>query len=86
MSYAVCCVPVAPIRLEPNHKAEMISQILFGECCIITFEEKTGWVRIVNKLDAYTAGYKQLALYALVAGLILMALYPIMKKWMQGVR
>jgi len=54
MSYAVCCVPVAPVRTEPDHKAEMVSQLLFGECCIITVTEKSGWVKIVNKLDAYT--------------------------------
>jgi len=32
----------------------MVSQLLFGECCIITITEKNGWVKIVNKLDAYT--------------------------------
>lgn len=59
MSYAVCCVPVAPIRIEPDHKAEMVSQLLFGECCIITVVEKNGWVKIVNKLDAYTGWCQQ---------------------------
>ena len=54
MSYAVCCVSVAPIRLEPDHRSEMVSQLLFGECCIITIVEKNGWVKIVNKLDACT--------------------------------
>ena len=54
MSYAVCCVPIAPVRIEPDHKSEMVSQLLFGECCIITIVEKNGWVKIVNKLDAYT--------------------------------
>lgn len=54
MSYAVCCVPVAPIRLNPNHQSEMVSQLLFGECCIITVVDKNGWIKIVNKLDAYT--------------------------------
>lgn len=60
MSYAVCCVPVAPVRIEPNHRSEMISQLLFGECCIITVVEKDGWIKIVNKLDAYS-GWCQLA-------------------------
>ncbi len=54
MSYAVCCVPVAPIRLEPDHRSEMVSQLLFGECCIITIVEKNGWIKVVNKADAYT--------------------------------
>lgn len=54
MSYAVCCVPVAPVRIDPDHRSEMVSQLLFGECCIITIVEKNGWVKIVNKTDAYT--------------------------------
>lgn len=59
MSYAVCCVPVAPLRIEPDHRCEMVSQLLFGECCIITVVEKNGWVKIVNKLDAYTGWCRQ---------------------------
>ena len=59
MSYAVCCVPVAPMRVEPDHRTEMVSQLLFGECCIITIAEKNGWVKIVNKTDAYTGWCRQ---------------------------
>ena len=59
MSYAVCCVPVAPVRLQSDHRSEMVSQLLFGECCIITVVEKNGWIKIVNKLDAYTGWCQQ---------------------------
>jgi len=59
MSYAVCCVPVAPLRIEPDHRSEMVSQLLFGECCIITVVDKHGWVKIVNKQDAYTGWCRQ---------------------------
>ena len=59
MNYAVCCVPVAPIRAEPDHRTEMVSQLLFGECCIITLVEKNGWVKIVNKTDAYSGWCRQ---------------------------
>ncbi|HRI26228.1 MAG TPA: C40 family peptidase [Ferruginibacter sp.] len=59
MSYAACCVPVAPVRLEPDHRSEMVSQLIFGECCIITIVEKNGWVKVVNKLDAYTGWCQQ---------------------------
>ncbi|MBT9581703.1 peptide MFS transporter [bacterium] len=37
------------------------------------------------KLTAYTAGYKQLAIYALVCGFVLMALSPLVKRLMRGV-
>ncbi len=54
MDYAVCCVPVAPVRAEPDHRSEMTNQLLFGECCRITATGKDGWVKIGNKLDGYT--------------------------------
>lgn len=59
MSYAVCCVPVAPVRIDPDHRSEMVNQLLFGECCIITIVEKNGWVKIVSKFDAYTGWCRQ---------------------------
>lgn len=54
MNYAACCVPVAPVRIEPDQRSEMISQQLFGECCVIIIAEKNGWIKIENKLDRYT--------------------------------
>lgn len=41
---------------------------------------------LVTKLQSYTEGYYQLALYSLVAGLILIALSPFIKKLMQEVK
>ncbi|MEO8591106.1 MAG: peptide MFS transporter [Flavobacteriales bacterium] len=37
------------------------------------------------KLHAYTAGYSQLAIYALVAGVVLIAISPLVRKLMRGV-
>jgi gamma-D-glutamyl-L-lysine dipeptidyl-peptidase len=59
MSYAVCCVPVAPIRTAPDHRTEMTSQLLFGEHCTINDNDKTGWVKITCKADGYV-GWCQL--------------------------
>ena len=39
-----------------------------------------------EKLKAYTAGYKQLAIYALIAGVILLLISPLVKKLMQEVK
>ncbi|MBS1571840.1 MAG: C40 family peptidase [Bacteroidetes bacterium] len=36
---AQCVVSVSPIRKFPNHQSEMISQILFGESCVILNKE-----------------------------------------------
>lgn len=37
------------------------------------------------KLTAYTLGYKQLAIYALVCGIVMIAISPLIKKLMRGV-
>jgi hypothetical protein len=37
----------------------MVSQFLFGECCIVTVVEKTGWIKVVSKPDAYTGWCSQ---------------------------
>jgi len=40
----------------------------------------------MNKLIVYADGYKQLAIYALVAGIVLIAIAPLVKKLMQEVK
>ena len=40
----------------------------------------------LEKLIVYADGYKQLALYALISGILLIAISPILKKLMQGVK
>lgn len=40
---------------------------------------------LLTKLESYTGGYYQLAIYAAVAGLILIVFSPLIKKLMQGV-
>jgi gamma-D-glutamyl-L-lysine dipeptidyl-peptidase len=52
MSFAVCCVPVSAMRSEPSHKSEMVSQLIFGEYCIIN-EQKIEWIKIRCKYDSY---------------------------------
>lgn len=41
---------------------------------------------LMTKLLAYTDGYYQLAIYALIAGIVLILAMPLIKKLMQGVR
>lgn len=38
----------------------------------------------MEKLISYTSGYQQLAIYAVIAGVVLLALTPLIKKLMQG--
>lgn len=53
MMYAGCSVPVSALRSEPSHKSEMVSQLLFGECCTITDSKEENWIRIKCKYDEY---------------------------------
>jgi gamma-D-glutamyl-L-lysine dipeptidyl-peptidase len=52
MVYVVCCVPVGPLRAEPSHKSEMVSQLLFGEAGIL-LEEVKEFARIRCLHDGY---------------------------------
>lgn len=40
----------------------------------------------LEKLNVYADGYKQLALYALIAGVVMIVISPLVKKLMQGVK
>lgn len=52
MPYAVCTVAAAPMRNEPSHRAEMTSQVLFGET-VSLLETRDEWVRIKCLYDGY---------------------------------
>jgi len=53
MSFAVCVVPVSPMRAEASHRTEMVSQLLFGESCIIIEKAADHWVKIKCNYDGY---------------------------------
>ncbi|WP_153799405.1 C40 family peptidase [Foetidibacter luteolus] len=52
MSFGVCIVSICPIRKEPSHKSEMVSQLLFGEFVEVLEKEKT-FSRIRGLYDDY---------------------------------
>lgn len=54
LAYAFCCVPTAPIRAEPRHSAEQVSQLLFGEQALISDINQHGWARITCEHDGYS--------------------------------
>ncbi len=51
--YASCNVSLLPIRKEPSHRAEQISQLLFGEKAIIQDEKANDWMLIQCLWDGY---------------------------------
>ena len=53
MIRAICCVPVSPLRAEPSHRTEMVSQLVFGECCEVLEQTREQWSLIRAKYDGY---------------------------------
>lgn len=53
MSQAICCVPVSPMRAEASHRAEMVSQLIFGECVEILETTKDDWTHVRGRDDGY---------------------------------
>jgi gamma-D-glutamyl-L-lysine dipeptidyl-peptidase len=53
MPYAICIVPVSPMRFEPFHVSEMTSQVLFGESCEVIGEAYGGFIRVRTLHDGY---------------------------------
>ena len=53
MSYAICVVPVCPMRFEPFHVSEMVSQVLFGEPCMVLGSTPGGFIRVRTLHDGY---------------------------------
>jgi hypothetical protein len=52
MSYGLCNLPVIPLRLEPSHRSEMVSQILFGESFKV-LDAKDSWLSVCLEYDDY---------------------------------
>lgn len=53
MEFRVCSVPVAPMRIEPSHRSEMVSQLLFGEKVTLIEPNLDGWLKVKAKYDDY---------------------------------
>ncbi|MBR4301119.1 MAG: SH3 domain-containing protein, partial [Bacteroidales bacterium] len=52
MKYGFCALPVAPMRAEASDRAEMVSQLLFGDTFVVEeYSEK--WTLIVADFDGY---------------------------------
>ncbi|MFZ4520645.1 MAG: NlpC/P60 family protein [Bacteroidales bacterium] len=52
MENGICLQSVIPVRCEPSHKSEMVTQILFGELYKVT-EKTSSWLKIKLLYDGY---------------------------------
>ena len=62
MSKIVCRLTCIPLRKEPDHRAEQVSQILYGETATMT-EQTEKWLRIVMDFDGYTGWIENHSVY-----------------------
>lgn len=54
MQYAICNLGIVPLRAEPVHTSEMLSQLLYGETFQV-LEEKARWSRIRTAFEGLEA-------------------------------
>lgn len=52
MEFGICLQSVVPVRSDPNHRSEMVTQVLFGDLFRI-FEIANGWARVEMAFDEY---------------------------------
>jgi gamma-D-glutamyl-L-lysine dipeptidyl-peptidase len=52
MEFGVCSLSIITVRAEPSDKAEMVTQLLFGECYKIVIK-KSKWLKIKTAYDNY---------------------------------
>lgn len=52
MEFGICLQSVIPVRSEPAHKSEMVTQVLFGELFRVISSDKD-WVRVQLTYDDY---------------------------------
>ena len=53
MEYAVVSLPASPVRRKPDHRKEMVSQLLFGESVRVLKTKGDLWVKIHSLHDGY---------------------------------
>jgi hypothetical protein len=52
LDFAWCAMPIAPVKKSPEHRSELVTQLLFGD--VVQVLEKTGvWVKIKILHDNY---------------------------------
>lgn len=50
--FGICNLSLVPLKKEPSHQSELLSQLLFGEHFEI-FEKNNGWIKIKLAYDGY---------------------------------
>lgn len=52
MNYGICALSAVPVRAEPTDRAELVTELLFGECYTV-LQTQGNWLRIEAAADKY---------------------------------
>lgn len=61
MDQKICVFPVAPLRGDPSHRSEMVSQLLFGER-VVVLRRSGPWAQVRSLADDYEGWLDELCL------------------------
>lgn len=73
MPYGICNLSIVPLRIEPNDRSEMVSQVLFGEHFMVlethqkwskirlAFDNYEGWIDTNQYLPLFAENYIEIA-------------------------
>ena len=64
MRHGICKLSVVPMRREPSHTSELVSELLFNDIYEI-LDENEEWMRICCKYDSYEGWIRKLQHYEL---------------------
>ena len=53
LDHGICHLSIVPLRKENNHRSEMVSQLLYGDCFKILKKRKE-WLHVLSLSDSYT--------------------------------
>jgi len=59
MEYGIANLAIAPLRAQPKHASEQVSQLLFGESFEI-MERHENWLRVITTFDGYEGWLNEL--------------------------
>lgn len=53
MKTVICQISFVPLRKEPDHRSELVSQLLFGETAVVD-DSRNEWLHLKTYFDSYT--------------------------------
>lgn len=58
MEFGICNIAMVPVRSDPGHRAEMVSELLYGESYSI-IEQRGAWLQVQSDWDGYRGWIEQ---------------------------